>query len=323
MSEPASQTSAEPWGVSTEASSSGVWPPQGDRTDWAFAAVSAAGDGASDTDSATSSDHDEPLPVEDLQGLSTGEVDEYLFGQYQAAKKRWRRYSGKPVRALRRVIRRKGKGKGKQRSSYLNIDSLLQQSAYFKGKGKGGTGPQFVARPVDSCVTASPPIISRSIVSTVHSWRFPDLRVPAERSQSSRAAAQDPTMSDDEDVPDAAAADAETSSAYMHQAEPLDAPTTPSQRPGLDDDEDADVFMSPNAYPWWPVPSHQKATHAAAEPETAYHSNVRLADGRVGLLVDPGSYGNLVGEQSVELDMEPKLVVKIVSCPSLCDVMMA
>ncbi|OLP83040.1 hypothetical protein AK812_SmicGene36245, partial [Symbiodinium microadriaticum] len=447
MSEPASQTSAEPWGVSTEASSSGVWPPQGDRTDWAFAAVSAAGDGASDTDSATSSDHDEPLPVEDLQGLSTGEVDEYLFGQYQAAKKRWRRYSGKPVRALRRVIRRKGKGKGKQRSSYLNIDSLLQQSAYFKGKGKGGTGPQFVARPVDSCTSAggstaqpsdlsalpaliqrnanaplgaalvsrdtasaaiqpvasstqqaaaaaapgstalsmfgqvhalrqtrerrdsdpvvpaanprpqvSPPRrqsfhghatscticmeeyqprdhicrlqcghtyhcvcvgelalhsgaeldagtlqvecpLCRSIVSTVHSWRFPDLRVPAERSQSSRAAAQDPTMSDDEDVPDAAAADAETSSAYMHQAEPLDAPTTPSQRPGLDDDEDADVFMSPNAYPWWPVPSHQKATHAAAEPETAYHSNVRLADGRVGLLVDPGSYGNLVGEQ--------------------------
>ena len=685
MSEPASQTSAEPWGVSTEASSSGVWPPQGDRTDWAFAAVSAAGDGASDTDSATSSDHDEPLPVEDLQGLSTGEVDEYLFGQYQAAKKRWRRYSGKPVRALRRVIRRKGKGKGKQRSSYLNIDSLLQQSAYFKGKGKGGTGtgkgfgrkgnprgrdgeplkcsicgsafhlrarcprrdsstsgpsagapsgqpprtgPSYTVEPAGSSAglhfatfesdsswanimtprsqastqnasahtvpvqaaaepapadampsappsvevhnlspdpwtvdpdpwaqwlhdqgpaeqlqpsqppsqsmpaslaaprisdqqalqtrqsewvmpslgrvgprtsfgemlgfssgvasqlppasaawptpgwfnqhqsmlqqvregvvaqTATPtgtsaggstaqpsdlsalpaliqrnanaplgaalvsrdtasaaiqPVASstqqtaaaaapgstalsmfgqvhalrqtrerrdsdpvvpaanprpqvspprrqsfhghatscticmeeyqprdhicrlqcghtyhcvcvgelalhsvaeldagtlqvecplcRSIVSTVHSWRFPDLRVPAERSQSSRAAAQDPTMSDDEDVPDAAAADAETSSAYMHQAEPLDAPTTPSQRPGLDDDEDADVFMSPNAYPWWPVPSHQKATHAAAEPETAYHSNVRLADGRVGLLVDPGSYGNLVGEQ--------------------------
>ena len=195
MSEPTQQAASEPWGANTEASSSGIWPPQGDQTDWAFAAVSAAGDGASDTDSAASSDHDEPLPVEDLQGLSTGEVDEYLFGQYQAAKKRWRRYSGKPVRALRRVIRRKGKGKGKHRP---------------------------------------------------------------------------------------------------------EVPTTPSQRPVPEDDDDADVFMSPSAFPWWPVPSHHQAAPAAVEAEIAYHSNVRLADGRVGLLVDPGSYGNLVGEQWLE-----------------------
>ena len=75
--------------------------------------------------------------MDDLQGMSNSQVDEYLFGQYQQAKKRWRRFTGKPVRSLRRTLRRKGKGKGK-RNSYLNIDSLLQQSAYFKGKGKGG-----------------------------------------------------------------------------------------------------------------------------------------------------------------------------------------
>ena len=104
-------------------------------TDWAFAAHGAD---ASGTDSETSSDHDEPLPMDDLQGLSNSQADEYLFGQYQQAKKRWRRFTGKPVRALRRVLKKKGKGKGK-RNSYLNIDNLLQQSAYFKGKGKGGT----------------------------------------------------------------------------------------------------------------------------------------------------------------------------------------
>ena len=103
--------------------------------DWAFAALTAE---ASGTDSDTSSDRDEPLPMEDLQGMSSSQADEYLFGQYQQAKKRWRRFSGKPVRSLRRVLKRKGKGKGK-RNSYLNIDGLLQQSAYFKGKGKGGT----------------------------------------------------------------------------------------------------------------------------------------------------------------------------------------
>ena len=105
--------------------------------DWAFAAVQ---EDASDTDSATSSDNDEPMPVEDLQGLSPAEADEYLFGEYQHAKKRWRRFTGKPVRALRRVLRRKGKGKGKSKhkGAYLNIGEVLRQSSYFKGKGKGG-----------------------------------------------------------------------------------------------------------------------------------------------------------------------------------------
>ena len=39
---------------------------------------------------------------------------------------------------LRKVIRRKGRGKAKTRTSYVNLAEILQQSAYFKGKGKGG-----------------------------------------------------------------------------------------------------------------------------------------------------------------------------------------
>ena len=62
-----------------------------------------------------------------------------------------------------------------------------------------------------------------------------------------------------------------------------------------------DEFMSPEeaAFPWWPVPSHQGDSSTTASV-SAYHSSVRLPDGRVGLLVDPGSYGNLVGAQWLE-----------------------
>ena len=103
---------------------------------WAYL----AGDGASDTDSATSSDNNSLMNNEDIAGMTAGQVDEYLFGRYQSAKRRWRRFTGKPVRALRRVLRRKGKGKGSKGGlghSYLNINETLQ-NAYFKGKGKGG-----------------------------------------------------------------------------------------------------------------------------------------------------------------------------------------
>jgi hypothetical protein len=103
---------------------------------WAYL----AGDGASDTDSATSSDNNSLMNNEDIAGMTAGQVDEYLFGRYQSAKRRWRRFTGKPVRALRRVLRRKGKGKGSTGGlghSYPNINETLQ-NAYFKGKGKGG-----------------------------------------------------------------------------------------------------------------------------------------------------------------------------------------
>ena len=133
-----SSQSAEPWMSNVQPQDWGNQAGLGSSAgvDWAFASH-AVETGASETDSATSSDLDESIAMDDLQGMSNNQVDEYLFGQYQQAKKRWRRFTGKPVRSLRRTLRRKGKGKGK-RNSYLNIDSLLQQSAYFRSKGKGG-----------------------------------------------------------------------------------------------------------------------------------------------------------------------------------------
>ena len=128
---------AEAW-ESYHGASAGIPATSSSGADWAYAALS--GDpAASDTESATSSDNDEALPMDDLSGMAPAEVDEYLFGQYQHAKKRWRRFTGKPVRALRRTLRKKGKGKGKgQRHAFLNIGDVLQQSAYFRAKGKGG-----------------------------------------------------------------------------------------------------------------------------------------------------------------------------------------
>ena len=114
----------------------GQMPMNPNAEDWAY--FRADGE-ASDTDSATESDDGyDQVPTDDLVGLSNQEADEHLYWQYSEAKKRWRRFTGKPVRALRRVLRRKGKGKGKPSHSYLDINHTLMQSSYFRNKGKGG-----------------------------------------------------------------------------------------------------------------------------------------------------------------------------------------
>ena len=129
----------EGWGSQDASSSShNLHSSAAHQTDWAFYQDPEA-EGASDTDSATESDDGvEPIPSEDLHGLTAPEADEHLFWQYAEAKRRWRRFTGKPVRSLRRVLRRKGKGKGKVQNAFFDISGALMQSSYFKGKGKGG-----------------------------------------------------------------------------------------------------------------------------------------------------------------------------------------
>ena len=82
---------------------------------------------------------------------------------------------------------------------------------------------------------------------------------------------------------------------------PVDEPTTPNNS-GPSAAADSEEFRTPpeHAFPWRPVESHNTSDSAAGErpaSESAYHSNVRLSDGRPGLLVDPGSFGNLAGER--------------------------
>lgn len=128
------QPAADPW--SNFGSTAHESVPSSSHEDWAYY-VDPEAAGASDTDSATESDNGQDnQPEVDLQDMTPQEADEWLFWQYAEAKRRWRHHTGKPVRALRRVLRRKGKGKGKH--AYFDISSTLQQSAFFKGRGKGG-----------------------------------------------------------------------------------------------------------------------------------------------------------------------------------------
>lgn len=77
----------------------------------------------------------------DLRGLSPQQLDEH-------AKSRWRRHMTKPVRRVRRFLKRSGKGKGRggkgksrgtSRYSFLAdmSDEELEHTFLGKGKGKG------------------------------------------------------------------------------------------------------------------------------------------------------------------------------------------
>ena len=71
--------------------------------------------------------------------------------------------------------------------------------------------------------------------------------------------------------------------------------------PSDGDADDLSEFHSPqaSAFPWWPV-------QQGVEESASYHSKVRTAQGH-GLLIDPGSYGNLVGDAWVE-DLQSTLL---------------
>ena len=104
-------------------------------------------DNGTDTDTISSvDDNDYELP---LPATSTpNEIGTHLFWAYQEAKSRWRNFMGKPVRAVRRFIRRKGKGKGKSsgkgkgkgdkdhRAAFLTSLPDEQIEHVFKGKSK-------------------------------------------------------------------------------------------------------------------------------------------------------------------------------------------
>jgi hypothetical protein len=64
-------------------------------------------------------------------------VQEQIYWQMRNAKRLWRRYTHKPVRKVRRFVRKnKGKGKGGKRANSFLAEPEMQ--SYLKGKGKGG-----------------------------------------------------------------------------------------------------------------------------------------------------------------------------------------
>ena len=97
-------------------------------------------DNGTDTDTVSSCyDTDYQLLSDIPVGASQSLIAQHLYWAYQVAKGHWRRFTGKPVRAVRRFIRRKGKGKGKGNDG-------------SKGKGKASKGKIFLAELPDDQV---------------------------------------------------------------------------------------------------------------------------------------------------------------------------
>ena len=129
---------------------SGGWQPPSQPLPTYLAADDYYSDNGTDTDTASSCGYEDIVLPADLPATaSTAEITQRLFWAYERAKSDWRKFTGKPVRAVRRFIRRKGKGKGKgeiggkgkgKGKVFLAETSDAQASEIFLGKGKGKGG---------------------------------------------------------------------------------------------------------------------------------------------------------------------------------------
>ena len=106
-----------------------------------------------DTDTASSCGLAElEIPPELAATATQAEIGQVLWANYEKSKSNWRKFTGKPVRAARRFVRRKGKGKnaktkgkskGKRIGAYLAGLSDPEVDSIFLGKGKKGGSKGF------------------------------------------------------------------------------------------------------------------------------------------------------------------------------------
>ena len=111
------------------------------------------GESSEGTDTATSSDRgsedSEDIDMSDVMPLKGAQASEHVFMQYGYYKRRWRRLTGKPVRMLRRGLRRfvRGRSKGRgfhrgmgrygaPRFSISFVATLEDANSYLGRKGK-------------------------------------------------------------------------------------------------------------------------------------------------------------------------------------------
>ena len=108
-------------------------------------------DSGTDSDTASSEGNTQyELEVPPEIANHPGAVAQHLFWAYERAKRAWRSYMQKPVRRVRRFLRRKGKGTGKGQAKYgkgkgsvphylasLDGHQAEQLFAAFRRKGKG------------------------------------------------------------------------------------------------------------------------------------------------------------------------------------------
>ena len=77
-------------------------------------------DDGTDTDTSSDSGNEVLNDSTRYQGMSEADISHSIYMQYRAAKKTWRRFTGKPVRSFRRGFKKfhkRGKGKGKGHSN--------------------------------------------------------------------------------------------------------------------------------------------------------------------------------------------------------------
>ena len=136
------------WGAEDTAAGNG-------GTTWTF--PTSQDDMETDSTSATSSDDGEEdftTEIPDISGMSEQDAHEHIYYQYRNAKRNWRRFTGRPVRKLRRSFKsshRSGKGKGfsfgrrtphkKPYSRGRGFWFTEPVQAFLQSKGKGGKKP--------------------------------------------------------------------------------------------------------------------------------------------------------------------------------------
>ena len=141
-------TWSEPASSSWDSNQGNGWTPQPRNDGWNFdswtedvyMASNTNVESGTDTDTVSSLGEQEYDYSDVPQGLDRDQTAEHLFWSYQQAKGRFRRFMRKPVRKVRRFIRRKGKGKGKHPGFYLaSLNDQDLEEMFFKGfrKGKG------------------------------------------------------------------------------------------------------------------------------------------------------------------------------------------
>ena len=131
------------WQDCHPAAGSSSWHDQRYSAEESYA-VNEIDDDSSSSSATSSDDGHEDTGMPDLSQLSNAEAAESIYYQYRAAKRNWRRFTGRPVRRFRRVFKhnykRRGKGNGKGRGRgrtrgffYTNDDVQV----FLKGRGKG------------------------------------------------------------------------------------------------------------------------------------------------------------------------------------------
>ena len=126
----------QPTVVQPQGESTSFWGgAEQDSWGWAYPVQQHGAVLTDESSSGTSSDSgNEYVETSAFSRMSDAEAQEQAYWQHRMAKRRWRRFTGRPARSVRRVIRRRNmKGKGKGGRMFYTQDDV---SAYLKGRGK-------------------------------------------------------------------------------------------------------------------------------------------------------------------------------------------